>query len=50
MIRWRYRYGDSRADAVRAVNLMRMRDELVVEALGYSKTADEIPLAAEHSA
>jgi hypothetical protein len=50
MIRWRYRYGDGPADSVRAVNLMRMRDGLIVEALGYSKTAGEIPLAAEDTA
>ncbi|MER7131848.1 nuclear transport factor 2 family protein [Streptosporangium saharense] len=37
-IRWRYRYGDGPADSVRGVNLMRIRDGLIVEALGYSKT------------
>ncbi|MFF3668181.1 nuclear transport factor 2 family protein [Microtetraspora malaysiensis] len=46
-IRWRYRFGDGPADSVRGVNLMRLRDGLIVEALGYSKTAGEIPLAAE---
>ncbi|MGN9843588.1 nuclear transport factor 2 family protein [Nonomuraea sp. H19] len=46
-IRWRYRFGDGPADSVRGVNLMRVRDGLVVEALGYSKTADEVPPAAE---
>jgi hypothetical protein len=50
MIRRRYRYGDGPADSVRAVGLMRMRDGLIVEALGYSKTAGEIPLAAEDTA
>jgi hypothetical protein len=46
-IRWRYRYGDALADSVRGVNLMRVRDGQVTEALGYSKTGGEIPLAAE---
>ncbi|MBN6056836.1 hypothetical protein JYK22_33220, partial [Nonomuraea sp. RK-328] len=32
---------------VEGVNLMRVRDGLIVEALGYSKTAGEVPLAAE---
>jgi hypothetical protein len=45
-IRWRYRFGDGPADSVRGVNLMRMRDGLIVEALGYSKTPGEVPLAA----
>ncbi|WP_188308091.1 nuclear transport factor 2 family protein [Streptomyces sp. CBMA123] len=38
-IRWRYRFGDGPADSVRGVNLMRVRDGVVVEAFGYSKTA-----------
>jgi hypothetical protein len=29
------------------VNLMRVRDGQIIEALGYSKTGGEIPLAAE---
>lgn len=45
-IRWRYRFGDGPADSVRGVNLMRVRDGLIVEALGYSKTGGEVPLAA----
>jgi hypothetical protein len=48
-IRWRYRFGDGPADSVRGVNLMRVRDGLIVEALGYSKTAGEVPLAADPS-
>jgi len=48
-IRWRYRFGDALADSVRGVNLMRVRDGRIVEALGYSKTGGEIPLAAEAS-
>jgi ketosteroid isomerase-like protein len=47
-IRWRYRFGDAPADSVRGVNLMRVRDGQIVEALGYSKTGG-IPLAAEES-
>ena len=46
-IRWRYRFGDGPADSVRGVNLMRVRDGLIVEALGYSKAAGEVPLAAD---
>ncbi|MFE3453642.1 nuclear transport factor 2 family protein [Nonomuraea sp. NPDC059194] len=48
-IRWRYRFGDGPADSVRGVNLMLVRDGLIVEALGYSKTAGEVPLAAEEA-
>ncbi|GIH93355.1 nuclear transport factor 2 family protein [Planobispora siamensis] len=44
-IRWRYRYGDGPADSVRGVNLMRVRDGQITEALGYSKTAPAVPLA-----
>lgn len=44
-IRWRYRFGDGPGDSVRGVNLMRVRDGLIVEALGYSKTGGEVPLA-----
>jgi ketosteroid isomerase-like protein len=46
-IRWRYRFGDGPADSVRGVNLMRVRDGLIIEALGYSKTGGEVPLAAD---
>jgi ketosteroid isomerase-like protein len=42
-IRWRYRYGDGDADYVRGVNLMRVRDGVIVEALGYSKTPADGP-------
>jgi len=45
-IRWRYRFGAGPADSVRGVNVMRIRDGHTVEALGYSKTGGEIPLAA----
>lgn len=46
-IRWRYRFGPGPRDAVRGVNLMRVRDGLIVEALGYSKTGGEVPLATD---
>lgn len=49
-IRWRYHFGDGLAESVRGVNLMRVRDGKIVEALGYSKTGGEVPLAAETSA
>jgi ketosteroid isomerase-like protein len=45
-IRWRYHFGDGPADSVRGVNLMLVRDGLIVEALGYVKTAGAVPLAA----
>jgi SnoaL-like domain len=50
-IRWRYRYGAGAADYVRGVNLMRVRDGRIVEALGYSKTPGDVavPLAADPS-
>jgi ketosteroid isomerase-like protein len=47
VIRWRYRFGDGPADSVRGVNLMQVRDGQIVEALGYSKTGGEVPLAAQ---
>jgi SnoaL-like domain len=37
IIRWRYHWGEGGADSVRGVNLMRVRDGLIVEALGYVK-------------
>jgi ketosteroid isomerase-like protein len=48
-IRWRYRYGPGDADYVRGVNLMRVRDGAIVEALGYSKTPGDqaVPLAVD---
>jgi ketosteroid isomerase-like protein len=36
-IRWRYRWGGEESDSVRGVNLMRVRDGLIVEARGYVK-------------
>jgi hypothetical protein len=38
-IRWRLRWGPGHGDSVRGVNLMRVRDGQVVEALGYVKGA-----------
>ncbi|MFD1933126.1 MULTISPECIES: nuclear transport factor 2 family protein [Nonomuraea] len=46
-ILWHYRFGPGDADWVSGVNVMRVRDGLIVEALGFSKTAGEVPLAAE---
>ena len=37
-IRWRLRFGQGARDYVRGVNLMRVSDGKIVEALGYSKT------------
>lgn len=47
-IRWRFRYGAGDRDYVRGVNLMRVRDGQIVEALGYGKTpsGDGSPLDA----
>lgn len=36
-IRWRLRWGPAQEDSVRGVNLMRVRDGKIVEALGYVK-------------
>lgn len=37
IIRWRYWWGDGAQNSVRGVNLMRVRDGLIVEAMGYVK-------------
>ena len=43
VIRWRFNFGDG--DSVRGVNLMRVRDGKIVEALGYAKSPGEpVPL------
>jgi len=39
VIRWRLRWGEGQSNSVRGVNVMRVRDGLIVEALGYSKGA-----------
>lgn len=44
-ILWRYRFGDGPADWVAGANVMRVRDGLIVEALGFGKSAGEVPLA-----
>jgi ketosteroid isomerase-like protein len=46
-ILWRYRFGAG--EHVRGVTLVRVRDGVIVEALGYSKVPDAsaVPLAAE---
>jgi ketosteroid isomerase-like protein len=46
-IMWRYRFGEGDREYVRGVNLMRVRDGKIVEALGYSKTpsSDQTGLA-----
>ena len=38
-IRWRLHWGGAESDSLRGVNLMRVRDGLIVEALGYVKGA-----------
>lgn len=38
-IRWRLRWGPAHGDSVRGVNLMRVRNGQIVEALGYVKGA-----------
>jgi ketosteroid isomerase-like protein len=38
-ILWRFRWGDTDAKSVRGVNLMRVRDGLIVEGKGYVKGA-----------
>jgi ketosteroid isomerase-like protein len=37
VIRWCFRWGDDNASSVRGVNLMRVRDGLIVEGRGYVK-------------
>lgn len=37
IVRWRYRWGGGEADSVRGVNLTRVRDNRIVESLGYVK-------------
>ncbi|WP_406232075.1 nuclear transport factor 2 family protein [Nocardia sp. NBC_01009] len=46
-IRWQYRFGTGENDWVEGVNLMHVRDGRIVEALGYSKTTGDIPLATD---
>ncbi|MFE5974093.1 nuclear transport factor 2 family protein [Streptomyces sp. NPDC056460] len=44
---WTYRFGDGPDEWVHGVNVMRVTDGRITEALGFSKTAGEVPLAAE---
>ena len=37
LIRWRYRFAEGESGSIRGVNIMRVRDGLIVEALGYVK-------------
>ncbi|MFC9996582.1 nuclear transport factor 2 family protein [Nocardia sp. NPDC127526] len=46
-IRWYYRFGAGPDEWVEGVNLMRVREGRIVEALGFSKTAGEVPLATD---
>ena len=39
-IRWRFNFGEGRS--VRGVNVMRVRDGKIVEALGYAKSPGEV--------
>jgi ketosteroid isomerase-like protein len=50
IIRWRYRFGPGLSKSVRGVNVMRLRDGLIVEALGYSKTGDTAVASAVRNA
>jgi ketosteroid isomerase-like protein len=38
IVRWRYRWGEEENQSVRGVNLMRVRDGRVAEAMGYVKS------------
>jgi hypothetical protein len=37
IIRWRFWWGEGEVNSLRGVNLMRVRDGLIVEAMGYVK-------------
>jgi ketosteroid isomerase-like protein len=50
IIRWRYRFGPGLSKSVRGVNVMRVRDGLIVEALGYVKSGDASVATAVRSA
>ncbi|WP_017240853.1 nuclear transport factor 2 family protein [Streptomyces sp. SS] len=43
-ILWTYRFGEGADEWVHGVNVMRVTDGRIVEALGFSKTAGEVPL------
>ncbi|WP_436775151.1 nuclear transport factor 2 family protein [Yinghuangia sp. YIM S09857] len=44
---WDYRFGTGADDWVRGVNVMRVEDGRIVEALGFSKTAGGVPPVAQ---
>jgi ketosteroid isomerase-like protein len=50
IIRWRYRFGPGLSQSVRGVNVMRVRDGLITEALGYVKSGDASVATAVRSA
>jgi len=50
IIRWRYRFGPGLSQSVRGVNVMRVRDGQIVEALGYVKSGDASVAGAVRSA
>jgi len=50
IIRWRYRFGPGLSKSVRGVNVMRVRDGLITEALGYVKSGDAAVASAVRSA
>ncbi len=50
VIRWRFRFGPGLSQSVRGVNVMRVRDGLIVEALGYVKSGDASVATAVRSA
>lgn len=45
IILWRYRFGPGMSQSVRGVNVMRVRDGLITEALGYVKSGDAVATA-----
>ncbi|GFE84898.1 hypothetical protein GCM10011487_68980 [Steroidobacter agaridevorans] len=49
-IRWRYRFGPGMSQSVRGVTVMRVRNDLIVEALGYVKSGDAPAATAIRSA
>lgn len=50
IIRWRYRFGPGLSQSVRGVNVMRVREGLIIEALGYVKSGDASVATAVRSA
>jgi SnoaL-like protein len=50
IIRWRYRFGPGLSKSVRGVNVMRVREGQIVEALGYVKSGDGAVATAVRSA